>query len=103
MKTITEQREAHTLTVKVRYDEGIMTRKEWIELKHSQGCYVEQGTKNRIDFNRTKYNRMNGREQEEYEKKCEEKVPYYKLKTKGQSIYTEITKAEFNYFNMLKP
>ena len=102
MNNIQEQRESHTLTVKMRYEEGVMTRKEWIELKHSQGWYSNEGTRNRIQFNRTKFNRMSSyKEQEEYEKKCEEKILQYELRHHDINSIFDITKAEFNYFNTL--
>ena len=70
MKTIQDHRNEATLNVKMRYEEGVMTRKEWIELMKSKGNSVIESTKNRIDFNRKKYNRMTSyREQEEYERK----------------------------------
>ncbi len=103
MKTIQEHREAHTLTVKMRYDEGIMTRKEWIDLKHSQGYFTKEGTKAKVQYSRSKYNRLTGKEQEIYEKKCEERIVSYELRHPQESAFYDITKAEFNYFNSLGP
>lgn len=103
MSNITKAQEARaqkSLNVIMRYDEGVMTRKEWLHLQKKNGAKVEQSEKNRIDFNRTKYNRMAMFEQEEYERKCNEKVPCYKLTLKGNSFYY-ISKAEFDYFNSL--
>ena len=90
-----------SLNVVVRYPEGIMTRKEWIELQFKNGSTVEESTKNKIDYNRTKFNRMNYKEQEEYLSKCYEKIPCYNLTMKDESFY-HISKAEFDYFNSLK-
>ena len=96
-----EARAEKSLNVLMRYDEGVMTRKEWIELQKKKGAKVEQSQKNRIDFSRIKFNRMcSYKEQEEYEKKCNEKVPCYKLSLGDNSFYY-ITKAEFDYFNIL--
>lgn len=87
-----------TLDTKVRYREGIMTRREWLNLMKSKGATVEESTKARIMFNRTKYNRMTGKEQEEYERKTNERVICYNLQPAAVSSYFEITKTEYNYF-----
>jgi len=94
-----------SLETKMRYSEGIMSKKEWIELQIEKGSRVEQGTKNRLRYNRIKYNRLRGglysNEQEEYEKKCNELITCYRLyPSKGTSSW-EITKSEYNYFNSL--
>lgn len=102
MNTLQQHREHSTLSVKMKFEEGIMTRKEWIELKHRQGThYVTKDQRPRIMFNRIKYNRMNGREQEQYEKKCAEMVDSYSLRTHGTDVSTDITLAEYNYFSSL--
>lgn len=95
-----------SLSVTMRYNEGVMTRKEWINLQFKNGATVIESTKNRIDFNRIKYNRLPGgiysNQQDEYEKKCNEVVVCFKLFLKGQTSFFLITKTEFNYFNSLK-
>lgn len=97
-----EAKAQKSLSIKMRYDEGILTKKEWIELKHKQGAKVEISTKNRIQFNRIKFNRMySNKEQEDYKKKCNEKVTCYNLHPAGVTYYNEITKTEFDYFNSL--
>jgi len=95
-----ETKAKKSLDIKMRYSEGVMTRKEWLELQKKNGAKVEQSQKNRIDFNRIKYNRMGMFEQEEYEKKCKEKIPCYNLMLEDNTFY-HITKAEFDYFNTL--
>jgi len=103
MKNISKAQEAKakkSLEIIMRYSEGVMTRKEWIELQKTNGAKVEQAYKNRIDFNRIKYNRMGMFEQEEYERKCNEKVPCFKLNLED-NYFHYITKAEFDYFNTL--
>ncbi|MEL7586649.1 MAG: hypothetical protein AAGU19_08030 [Prolixibacteraceae bacterium] len=98
MKTIQEHKAEHTLNKVFRYRDGVMSRRDWIDLKHSQGCTVAIGTKSRVQFNRIKYNRMSSyKEQEEYERKCDEPVPCYKL-CFPEGFYNEITKAEYDYF-----
>ncbi len=86
-----------TINIKMRYPEGIMTRREWLNFHRVKGASVEDKDRNRIDFNRTKYNRMNGHEQEEYERKCAEKVPGYRLNLPDGGFY-DITKTEYDYF-----
>jgi len=98
MKTIKEQKAEFTLNKLIGYEEGIMTRREWIKLQIAKGSTAKGETKNRCEFNRTKYNRMNGKEQEEYEKKCSEQIPCYNLYFKDGS-FIEITRAEYDYFN----
>lgn len=99
MKTITELKAESTLNKVFRYDEGIMTRKEWINLKVSAGWMPIESTKTQNQFNRIKFNRMNGREQAEYERKCNEIITCFNLK-QGTQFY-EITKAEFDFANSL--
>lgn len=94
-----QARANQSLDKEVRYPEGIMTKREWIVLKKSQGATVEESTKNRVQFNRTTFNRMTFG-QEEYEKKCAEKVPCYNLNETDSSFY-HISKAEFDFFNTL--
>lgn len=98
-----EAKKEKSLNTLVRYEEGTMTRKEWIRLQKRKGATVEESTKNRVQFNRTKYNRMSSyKEQEEYERKCDEKVTcfYLYLPAPERGFY-EITKYEFEYFNSL--
>lgn len=101
-KNIQDYKKEAILNKQFRYDEGVMTRREWLNLMRVKGAYVEESTKNRIQFDRIKYNRMKGgiwsNEQDEYEKKCAEKVPCYNLRTPNESSYFEITKTEFDYF-----
>lgn len=98
-----DHRKESVLNTRINFAEhGIMTRKDWIKKQLAEGATVEQSTKNRIDFNRTKFNRMNNGEQAEYERKCAEKVVCYNLKPKTERGYFEITKIEFDYFNELQ-
>lgn len=95
-------RAEQVLSKKYRYQEGILTRKEFIELNHKKGARVEEGTTDRVRFNRIKYNRMDHWEQREYDKKCDEQVPEYRLYRKGEeNSFSVITKTEFEYFNSL--
>ncbi len=86
------------LDTKVRYSEGILTRREWLNLMKSKGARVEESTKPRVMFNRVKYNRLTGWEQEEYERKTKERVICYNLHPENGGFF-EITKTEYDYFN----
>jgi hypothetical protein len=97
---IQEAKTQATLNKVFRYPEGIMSRREYIKLHKSQGAEVKESMRNKIEFNRTKYNRLEGRQQEEYEKKLEEKIVSYELHFSDKSLIY-ITKAEFDYFNSL--
>lgn len=105
-KNIQDYKKEAILNKVFRYDEGVMTRREWLNLMRVKGAFVEESTKNRIQFDRVKYNRMGGgiwsNEQEEYEKKCDEKVPCYNLRTPSNSYFFEITKTEYDYFKGLQ-
>lgn len=91
-----------TLNTLIRYSEGIMSKKDWIKMQVAKGAYVEQSTKNRIQYNRIKFNRMTSdNEQEEYMAKCNEKVICYNLRFKGESSFWEISKTEYDCFNSL--
>ena len=90
------------LSKKYRYQEGILTRKEFIELNHERGARVEEGTTNRMKWDRRKSNRLKWEEQVAYDKKCDEMVPEYRIYRKGDdNSFSVITLTEFNYFNSL--
>ena len=93
-----------SLDIKMNYSEGgIMSRRDWLKMQMVKGAEVKEGTKNRIEFNRTKFNRMsNQKEQDEYYKKCTERIGCYELHLPGQSAFWEITKTEFDYFKNLQ-
>lgn len=88
----------------IRFDGVIMTRLDWLRIKHEEGCFVKEGTKNRIQFDRRKFNRFdNYKDQEEHESKCNEKVTCYKLYLADEEdAFYEITKTEFDFFETLK-
>lgn len=99
-----EAKRDKTLNKLIRVDGVIMTRLDWLKIKHKEGCSVREETKNRIQFDRRKFNRFdNYDEQWEYERKCNEKVPCYRLYLADEEdTFYEITKTEFEYFNNLK-
>src|SRR3990167_200396 len=98
MNNILKIRNDSILNTQMRYSEGVMTRRKWIELQHERGARVEPGTRPKAYFNRTKYNRMAGSEQAEYESKCNERIPCYNLFPATETGFFEITCAEYEYF-----
>ena len=92
-----------TLNTKVRYEEGIMTRLEWLRMQYIKGATVNEGTKNRLQYNRTKFNRMTSvKEQDEYMAKCNEKVICYELHLPNERAFWEITKTEYDRFKLFE-
>jgi len=100
-QTIQDYKKDAILNKVLRYEEGIMSRRQWLKMMQVKGAFVEEDTKNRIHFNRTKFNRMT-EGQEEYERKCNEKVLCYNLKLPGEPAYWEITKTEYEHFKALQ-
>lgn len=99
MKAIKELRAEAVLNKKIRFEEGIMTRLEWLKLKMTQGCRVELSTKPRVKYNRIKFNRMESyAEQQKYERKCNEMIPNYRLYENNSTSFWEITKIEYEKF-----
>lgn len=80
-----------------RHNGKIITKKEFIEDLINSGYVPQESEKNRVQFDRRKFNRMtNYREQEEYEKKCNEMIKCFIIKN-SEGCFYEITKAEFDY------
>lgn len=98
--TIQEKRIEATLNKLINYEEGLMTRKQWLNLKFDQECTVCEIEVPKIKYNRLKYNRLSGQEQIEYDKKLKQTKISYELKEKVKYSY-DITKIEFNYFKTL--
>ncbi len=99
MKTITQLKAAATLHKKVSYDEGIMTRMEWVDLMKSRGHFVRECLAPAVKYNRIKYNRMDYEEQKAYDKRLTETKIEYRLYVTDTSSFS-ITKAEYDYFNV---
>jgi hypothetical protein len=101
MKTLQDYRAEASLQTKIRYEEGILTKADWIGLKKSQGFTVRTVLKSKTHYNRTKFNRMSSdREQEIYMEKVNNKVECFEL-VSPERYFFDITKAEYNYFNSL--
>lgn len=93
-----------SLDIKMNYAEGgIMTRRNWLRMQMIKGAFVQEGTKNKVQYNRTKFNRMwDNQDQDAYMKKCNEKVICYELRLPGENAFWEITKTEFDHFENLQ-
>ena len=100
MTAIQEKRIEATLNKIINYDEGLMTRKKWLQIKFNEGCNVFEITTPKYKYSRSKYNRLSGQEQEEYDKKQQETKIGYELREPAKYSY-DITKIEFNYFKTL--
>ena len=100
MKTIQDQKIEATLNKLINYEEGLMTRKKWLQLKKQQNCTVKEEIEPKYKYNRNVYNRLYGQECETYEKKMLGKKVTYNLYEAIKYSYS-ITKIEFNYFNTL--
>lgn len=102
MKAAQDARANKILETKARYDGVVMTRREFLINGKKLGYRTELSQTNRIQFNRIKFNRMSSyKEQEAYEKKCNEMIPDFRLYT-SERVFYSITKTEFDYFNSLK-
>ena len=106
MKAAQQAKAEKALQKLIHSEFGVTTKAEYIRKHKESGGTVSIGEKPSIEWNRTKYNRMNGKEQEEYERKLATKIPCYKLHSKLNegnypSVYCEISKTEYDYFNSL--
>lgn len=101
IQTALQAKANKALDMKIRYSEGVMTRREFITKLFTEGGRVEKTTKPRIEYNRTKFNRMDNNQQAEYEKLLAEPIDDYRAYRKGETCYVEITKTEFDYFHEL--
>ena len=84
------------LDKKVNYNNRIYTRAQFIESILSTGGHTEVKQISSVQYNRVKYNRMNEREQAEFDKKLAIKKNEYRLYESESSFY-ELNKTEYNY------
>jgi hypothetical protein len=116
--TLQQIKSNHILTKKYKYDEGVMTRGEWIRLQHSKGAYVfehkqhneaaEDKLRLHIDFLRRTAPTGNEchpltKELISERQRLEQGIfkTMYGLQKPNVSWFTEITKTEFDYFNSI--
>lgn len=114
MKTILDYRKESILSKKIRFAEGVMTRKEWLNLKRIQGASVEEESRRNYaaeeklkqwvydnrDDNSGNSNWPPTKNWLAKKKESEGKIYkiVYLLKTGEDSGFYEITKTEYDYF-----
>lgn len=91
----------NTLLRLITYNGNVMSRKEWLNELFKGGYRAKEGTKNKIKFSRTKFNRMDGLQQELYEKKCNEMVTCFNAEKPNGYSY-EINNTEYSYLKSLE-
>lgn len=80
----------------IRYCGRTMTRQTFLHDLKENGYTPDVAEVPKYEFNRAKYNRMNGWEQAAYEKKMKERKIEYRA-TKGSTVQP-LTKMEYDYF-----
>jgi len=95
-----EAKAAKALQKLISYKGNTITRAEWLEMMKNKGATTKEAFKCKTQWNRTKFNRLTGAEQAEYERKLSEKTVCYELHLLEGSFY-DIDKFEFDYFNRL--
>ena len=84
----------------INYNDHICTRREFIKTIVNNGGYAEMKQVPSLQYNRVKYNRMNAKEQDEFDRKASIKKNEYRLYKNDGSFY-ELNKTEYNYANSL--
>lgn len=102
MKPINEHKTEAILNKRFSYDEGVMTRREWLNMWRIKGAKVEEKEVPKYEFNRAKYNRLSGNEQEEYERKLSEKKIGYSLRLPDGHTSYDLNKTEYEYFKNME-
>jgi len=95
------------LLANVKFRGEIMTKKQMVEKLFQEGATSKISQENVIkEMSRTQYNRADGKQQAEHEKRIKEagtKNVYYITDTQGASnTFFEVSKTEHDYFNSLK-
>ena len=118
MQTIQKHKQKATLSKVYRYDEGVMTRKDWLSLMKTKGATVytferrnevaeeklsEQlrGCAFSIPFGNSNHPQTIAYNKEKQRLKDGIFITEYRLQREGVNYVTPITKTEFNYFNSL--
>lgn len=102
IKKAQDARAQKALSARINYNGRIMTRQQWLETLKEEGYIPAMGQKPRIEYNRTKYNRMSDwKEQEEYMRKCEEMLPDPRAKHTTENSFYSLSVTEHNYFSSL--
>jgi hypothetical protein len=100
-KTIQDYKKDAILNKVLRYEEGIMSRRDWLKLWQVKGAEVKEVQEPKVIFNRIKFNRLTGKEQEAYEKSCNEMKIGYRLYISERTSY-DINKTEYEHFKALQ-
>jgi len=118
MKTIQQHKQNATLNKVFRFEEGTMSRKNWLHLKNEQGCKTEERTRRNYAAeeklqnwlsNEAKNVPLGNSEYPSTKYYLEEKerlvngiykTEYVLKQSTGNGIF-DITKTEFDYFNGL--
>ena len=79
-----------------RFSHGVKSMRQAIDEGHFVEAKIEMVPK--VKWNRTKYNRMNGEEQQEYERKMKELKTEYQLWYDDRT-FIDVPKAAYDYFN----
>ena len=99
LEIMNEAKDAKTLSQKISINGSVKTRKEHVDDILGSGGHIETAQVNKIkDLSRRAYNRMDGHQQDAFDKKQKEagKKTEYRLFTKDGSFFT-VTKAEYEY------
>lgn len=119
MKTIQQHKQDATLNKVFRFEEGTMSRKDWLKLKMVQGCKVEERTRRNYAAEEKLQNWLDREKREvplgnpnypstKYYLEEKErlangiyKTEYVLNESTGSGVF-DITKTEFDYFNQLQ-
>ena len=104
MADITKAQEARrekTLNKQIVIDNKVLTVKQWITGVVTAGGYVDTKEVPSIQFNRTKYNRMDYREQAEYDRKLSIMKTEYRLHDGNNKSFWSISKTEYDFASTL--
>lgn len=100
MKNLQDYKKEAVLNKIIRFPEGLMTRREWLNMWRIKGAFAKEVQEPKVHYNRIKFNRLEGKAQEAYEKSCNEMKTTYRLYISERSSY-DINKTEFEYFNSM--
>jgi hypothetical protein len=103
LELMNEAKDAKILNTKERRNGIFKTRKEHVEDTINNGGYTEIAQVNKVnDVSRTTYNRMDGRQQDDLERRIKEggKKNEYRIFNKDGS-FRIVTKAEYDYANKI--
>lgn len=86
---------------KYRYRDGVRTLRQNLEQLAVSGTLSKKETDRSLDFNRTHFNRLNGREQQAYLDRLEAKR-YYWISADGGETSTAVPKIVYDAIDLEK-